>query len=135
MSAVYIDTSALGRVLLWENDAALVLRALEEFDERISSRLLATELRRLALRHGLVNEANTLLEGVALRPLDEAILTAADELLPISVATLDAIHLATALRLADAGFVDAIMTYDERLTEGAREHGLDVLAPEAVDSS
>jgi len=31
--------------------------------------------------------------------------------------------------------VDAIMTYDERLTEGAREHGLDVLAPEAVDSS
>ena len=44
------------------------------------------------------------------------------------VATLDAIHLVTALRLADAGLVDAVMTYDARVAAGAEHHGLLVLA-------
>jgi predicted nucleic acid-binding protein len=43
--------------------------------------------------------------------------------------TLDAIHLATSLRLAWAGEIDALMTYDRRLEQAAREHGLAVLSP------
>jgi hypothetical protein len=39
------------------------------------------------------------------------------------------IHLATGLRLAHAGRLDAVMTYDERLAQGAHAHGLTVLAP------
>lgn len=61
--------------------------------------------------------------------MDDDLLSAAETIVPATVATLDAIHLATALRLASAGLLDAVMTYDRRLAEGAREHGLKVLSP------
>jgi len=35
----------------------------------------------------------------------------------------------TALRLADEELIDTVMSYDTRLTDGAREHGLCVIAP------
>ena len=67
--------------------------------------------------------------AVALIPLSEAILTAAQTALPAAVSTLDAIHLATALELAGDGLLEAIMTYDVRLAQAAGTHGLAVLAP------
>ena len=129
MAGVYLDTSAVGRVLLGEPDAAAVLRALAAFDQHIASRLLRVELCRLALRHGLLAHADQLLSGVALLPLDDAVLNASETVPPATVATLDAIHLVTALRLADEDLVDAVMTYDTTLAKGAREHGLSVIAP------
>lgn len=130
MAGVYVDTSALGRVLLGEPDAAAVVRSLGDFDQHIASRLLRVELSRLALRAGLIEHADQLLSGVALLPLDEAVLDAAETVQPASVATLDAIHLVTALRLADEALIDTVMTYDTRLAEGAQEQGLSVVAPE-----
>jgi uncharacterized protein len=127
--AVYLDTSVLGRVLLGEPDARAVLDGLGDFDQHISSRLLRLELRRLAFRHGCLADADQLLAGVALIPVDDQTLGAAETVPPASVATLDAIHLVAALRLAEAGLVDAVMTYDSRLAAGAREHGLAVRAP------
>jgi uncharacterized protein len=129
MAAIYVDTSAVGRVLLGEPDAQAVLRGLAGFDQHVASRLMRVELRRLALREDALEAADRLLAGVALIPLDEAILAASETLLPATVATLDAIHLATALRLAAEGVLDTIMTYDHRLADGAAEHGLRVLAP------
>jgi predicted nucleic acid-binding protein len=129
MAAVYVDTSAIGRILLGEPDAPAVLRDLADFDQHIASRLMRIELRRLALREGLLDAADQLLSGVALIPLDEAVLAAAETVPPVTVATLDAIHLATALRLATAGGLDAVMTYDVRLADGAEQHGLRVLKP------
>ena len=87
------------------------------------------ELRRLALREDTLEAADRLLDGVALIPLDDAILAASETVPPTTVATLDAIHLATALRLATAGVLDTVMTYDRRLADGAAHHGLQVLAP------
>ena len=129
MAGVYVDTSALGRVLLAEPDGVSVLRVLEEYDEHVASRLLGVELRRLALRFGVTDQADELLAGVALVPLDEALLEDAESVEPFTVATLDALHLATAIRLAVAGFIEAVMTYDARLAEGARHHGLAVVSP------
>jgi predicted nucleic acid-binding protein len=129
LSGVYVDTSVLGRVLLGEPEAAAILRELAAFESRVASRLLRIELRRLALRHGLDSDATALVGAIAIVPFDDETLTRAETLPPASVATLDAIHLATAVRLAQAGLVDAVMTYDARLAGGAREHGLAVLAP------
>jgi uncharacterized protein len=129
MAAVYLDTSAVGRVLLGEPDAPAVLRDLAGFDQHVASRLLRVELRRLALPEDALEAADRLLDGVALMPLDDTILTSSETLPPETVATLDAIHLATALRLAAAGVLDTVMTYDRRLAEGAESHGLRVLAP------
>ena len=129
MAAVYLDTSALGRLLLGEPDAPAILRALGAFDQRVASRLLRVELRRLALRKELPADADRLLSGVALLPVDADVLGAAESVAPNTVATLDAIHLVTALRLSSARRLDAVMTYDRRLADGARHHGLTVLAP------
>jgi uncharacterized protein len=129
MAAVYVDTSAVGRVLLGEPDAPAVLRDLAGFDQHVASRLLRIELRRLALREDALEAADRLLDGVALIPLDDAILTSSETLAPATVAALDAIHLATAVRLAAAGVLDTVMTYDRRLADGAAHHGLQVVAP------
>ena len=129
MPAIYIDTSALGRLLFDEPDAPAVERSLEPFGQRVSSRLLRTELRRVAFRAGCLSDADRLLSTVGLIEPDDGILTAAETTAPKSVATLDAIHLVTALRLAEDGVLDTVMTYDKRLAAGAREHGLTVLAP------
>ena len=129
MAVVYLDTSALGRVLLGEPDAPAVIGALSAYGEHVASRLLRVELRRLAMRRGLLADADQLLAGVAVIPLEDDLLAVAETLPPSSVATLDAIHLVTALRLARADRLDALMTYDARLADGAREHGLTVLAP------
>ncbi len=129
MPVVYLDTSALGRVLLGEPDAAAVVREVAAFDQRVASRLLRIELRRLGLRVGRLEDADRLVGSVALVPLDDATLAAAETVAPAHVATLDAIHLATVVRLARARRLDAVMTYDARLAEGVRQHGLTVLAP------
>ena len=126
---MYVDTSAVGRVLLGEPDAPAVLRDLADFDQHVASRLLRIELRRLALREDALEAADRLLDGVALIPLDDAILASSETLAPATVATLDAIHLATAVRLAAAGVLDTVMTYDRQLADGAAHHGLRILAP------
>jgi uncharacterized protein len=130
VAGIYLDTSALGRIVLDEPDSAAIGAALAAFDAVVSSRLLRIELHRVGLRTGIDREEiETWLAGVSLVPMDDAILSAAESVSPASVATLDAIHLATALQLAAERHVASIMTFDVRLAEGAREHGLTVLAP------
>lgn len=129
MGALYLDTSVLGRVLLDEPDTAAIRRELGHFERHISSRLLRVELRRLGLLKDMLEYVDELLSGKVLIPLDETILTAAETIAPSVVRTLDAIHLATAVRLSRAGQLDALMTYDKQLADGAREHGITVLAP------
>jgi uncharacterized protein len=128
VSALYLDTSALGRVLLREPDTRAIRGALADFGGHVSSRLLAVELRRLALRYGL--DASALLSGVALIPVTETILSAAEGLPPHKLRTLDAIHLATVLATHSTTTpVTTIMTYDHDLQDAARAHGLGVVAP------
>lgn len=146
MHILYVDTSALGRVLLDEPDRPAIQRVLESFSEIISSRLLWIELGRLAGRKDaefaesdrhseFFTLTEELLRGVTAIPMEGGVepgeagtLADAVTLRPFSVATLDAIHLATAVWMADHFTVD-LMTYDKRLAAGAREHGLTVLSP------
>lgn len=129
MSLVYVDTSALGRLLLDEAEKPLIEQALEAFTRHAASSLLRVELRRLGLRHNMLDRVDPLLAGVLLVPLGRRIVTTAERLRPSSVATLDAIHLATAVRLSQAGELNALMTYDKQLATGALEHGITVLSP------
>jgi predicted nucleic acid-binding protein len=129
VATVYVDTSALGRALLDEPDRDAIAEALSRFDSRVSSQLLRVELRRLARRHGLDDDATALLANMTLLPLDDTTLAAAETAPPAGVATLDAIHLVTALRLANDGALDALMTFDARLAAGAEQHGIPVIAP------
>jgi predicted nucleic acid-binding protein len=115
--------------MLEEPDKSAITRDLAKFDQKVASLLLRVELRRVGRREDALEEANRLLDGVLLIPLSEDVLAAAETISPTTVGTLDAIHLATAVRLAQDGELDALMTYDKRLADGAREHGITVLSP------
>src|SRR5215213_6515254 len=64
VAVVYLDTSVVGRLLLGEQDAPAIVRALASFDQHVSSRLLRVELRRLGLRFDRLADADRLLTGV-----------------------------------------------------------------------
>lgn len=129
MSIIYVDTSALGALLIEQPESEELLRWLDQTEATlVSCDLLETELRRLAVREGL-NQADVtaLLEGISLAALDRAVYRSAG-LLPMPyLRTLDALHLEAAVRLN----ADAMLTYDHRLTQAARTVGLNVIAPAA----
>lgn len=124
---VYVDTSALAALLKPEPQSESLERWLDETSATlVSSDLLETELRRVAVRDGLSQtDVTALLDGVALAALDRAVFRNAGFLPMELLRTLDALHLETAIRL-DA---DAILTYDHRLGQAAESAGLTVIAP------
>lgn len=128
MSAtVYVDTSALGALLIDQPESPALLDWLDHSEDRlVSTDLLETELRRLAIREGLDQaDVSMLMDGVTLAALDRAVYRSAG-LLPMPyLRALDALHLEAAIRL-DA---DAMLTYDHRLSEAARSVGLHVITP------
>jgi len=67
------------------------------------------------------------LRSVQLIEIDDGVLERATSIDPVTVRSLDAIHLATAEQLgSDLGVV---VTYDERMASGARMLGLAVASP------
>ena len=124
---VYVDTSALAALLIDQPESAALLDWLDSTAaELVSSDLLETELRRVAVREGLdQSDVTRLLDGVALAALDRAVYRGAGYLPMPYLLTLDALHLEAAIRL-DAS---AVLTYARRLGEAARAAGLDVIAP------
>ena len=124
---VYVDTSALGALLIEQPESNALVEWLDlTADVLVSSDLLETELRRIAVREGIDQGAVTrILDGVGLAALDRAVYRGAG-LLPMPyLRTLDALHLEVAMRL-DA---TAVLTYDHRLGKAARAVGLQVIAP------
>jgi uncharacterized protein len=128
---IYLDTSALGRVVLGEADAPAIRARLAEFDPWLSSELLVVESRRLGKREGVSPAVETMLALVTLTALPRTLLEEASLIDPIEVRSLDAIHLATAQGLHAAGKIAAVLTYDHQLQAGCRHHGIEVEAPVA----
>lgn len=130
LPVVYVDTSALGALLVARAETIDLVNWLDREGVRlVSSDLLETELRRMAISEGRdQSKVSTILDGVSLAALDRATYRSAGFLPMPYLRTLDALHLEAAIRLD----VDAVLTYDYRLGEAARAVGLDVIAPGAV---
>lgn len=126
---LYVDTSALARVLLNEPGAPVIAAELSSAAGLVASRLARTELRRVALRTGEAGDAERILASVSLIPVTSEILQAAETIAPASVGTLDAIHLVTALEAYEAGALSRMITYDRRLADAAAKNGLTVVSP------
>jgi predicted nucleic acid-binding protein len=133
----YIDTSALLRIVLREAGA---LDELRSSDALVSSELIAVEsartIDRLRLQGALTTEeaatrlriVNEWLEAIHLVLLRPSVLSRAAEPMPMSVGTLDALHLATALIWRDRmGPLPILATHDTALGGAARAFGFDVL--------
>ena len=125
---MYVDASAFVKLVLVEAETPALVAALKGVQLLVASQILEVEVLRATHRGGGdVALARAQLAVVRLLPLSEGIRRHASALTPSSVRSLDAIHIATALSLGER--IDGLYTYDERMSDAAREAGLDVSAP------
>ena len=131
MSVVYLDASALVKLVVREPESVALMEFLREHPDRVSSALALAEvpraLRRARFGAAERRRAREVLARVALVDIDRRALTAAAAIEPPTVRTLDAIHLATALALHED--LAALVTYDRSLAVAAERADLPVQAP------
>jgi predicted nucleic acid-binding protein len=137
LALFYADTSALVKLIRDEAESD-ALRAYLADADLVSTELVLTEIPRAVRRAAtldpklpldlLLDRAGDLVDALALRPLDRALLTGAGALTEPALRALDAIHVATAVDLHP---IDAFVTYDERQAAAARLAGLRTTAPGA----
>ena len=127
--AVYLDSSAIVKLAVREAESDALRRHLRRRRPYVSSALARTEVLRALLpggEHSLAS-GRRVLSHVELIRVNDRVLELAGLLLPYALRSLDAIHLATAARLADD--LSEIVTYDDRMAAAALELGYRVVAP------
>lgn len=128
---LYLDTSALVKTVAVERET----RTLESWLgrrrrlERITSALTRTELARAVIHRDAATRARASerLRAMTLVGIDDAILDVAGQLQPSGLRSLDAIHLASALRLGPR--LETLVSYDRRMLDAAAYLGIDTAHP------
>ncbi|MFA4897308.1 MULTISPECIES: type II toxin-antitoxin system VapC family toxin [Microbacterium] len=119
---IYLDTSAAAKVLIDEAETDSIRKLFADDTEFVSSKLLAVELHAVADRRMVsADAAQELLDRVALVSLGDGILEDAITM-HSGLRTLDALHLATAVRIKSA--ISGILTFDNELGAAAERHGI-----------
>ena len=131
---LYLDTSALVKLVLIETHSDALAGWL---NERAEMRWITSTLADVELARAIVRSERP--EGLAAVPavlarldrfeVDDVIRTTAAAFQDPGLRTLDAIHLATATVAASVGKLEAIVSYDSRLSDAARALGLPTAAP------
>lgn len=127
--AVYLDSSALVKLVIQEAESKALRRYLKERKARVSSALARVEVVRAVRSHSPAADqrARAVLARTRLLSLDDALLDEAAGLDPGILRSLDAIHIASACQLGDE--LESLVTYDRRMAEAAQLLGLRVEAP------
>jgi predicted nucleic acid-binding protein len=128
--AYYLDTSAFLKLVTTEPETSALHSWVQQEDPTLfSSDLLRTKALSAARRYSV--EAHRLarrrLEALTFLSLTTDICERAADLDPAILRSLDALHLASALSVAEE--LEGIVTYDERLRTAADLHGVAVVAP------
>lgn len=128
---VYLDSSALVKLVVREEETDALRDWLSSRPGVVSSSIAVTEVRRavgrVSARRSLSDRARLVLDGVALLVVDLVVLETVAGLKPPELRTLDAIHVASALSLGED--LLAFVTYDDRQGSIARKAGLPVVKP------
>jgi predicted nucleic acid-binding protein len=127
--AVYLDSSAIVKLVIREPETDALLAFLELRQTRVTSALARVEVVRAVRRHGrpATRRARELLDGLNLLALDDALLEDAAAIEANDLRSLDAIHIASAQQLGAE--LDALVSYDERMLTAARALSLPVSRP------
>ena len=128
---IYLDSAAVVKLVHAEAHS----RALRDWlDQRadsswVSSVLAEVESFRALARHApeAIRRLPSVLDLIDLVDLDSAVRVLAQTVSPASVRSLDAIHLATAVRMRPQ--LKSFVTYDKRLADAATAAGLTVDMP------
>jgi len=128
-SAVYLDSSALVKLVVAEAESQALGAYLSDHPARISSALARVEVIRAVRPHGprAVARARQLLARIALLHLDDALLDTAAALEGDHLRSLDAIHIASAQTVTSG--LASLVTYDRRMAAAAKSIGLSVASP------
>jgi predicted nucleic acid-binding protein len=133
-SLVYLDSSAILKLVISEPETAALIDLLERHPDRVSSALARVEvLRAMRRARGTAAElrrAEAVLSRIALLRIDEDIIATAARLPPYEIRSLDAIHIASALSIRDE--LSGLVSYDRRLTAAAEKLRIPVLAAGSV---
>lgn len=135
MPVFYADASALVKLVRDEAESE-ALRAFLADADLVTSELVLTEIPRAVRRAVaqdpalpldlLIERTAALIDALALRPLDRALLEGAGALAEPALRALDAIHVASAVALDS---IEVFVTYDERQAAAARLAGLRTMSP------
>jgi len=126
---IYIDSSVALARLLFESRSPP-----RQFwrEQLVSSRLLEYEVWNRVHAYGLTgsheNEAALLLMGIEMLDMHRPVLARALQPLPVSLRTLDALHLATMDFLSNRGEAVELASYDNRLLAAAQALGIPLAA-------
>jgi predicted nucleic acid-binding protein len=129
MAATYLDSSAIVKLAVREAESIALRRYLRRRRPLVSSSLARTEVLRALLPAGddAAGAGREVLTRLDLIRINNRVLDVAATLRPVEIRSLDAIHLATAGQLGDD--LGALVTYDERMAETAKNLGYRVVAP------
>jgi predicted nucleic acid-binding protein len=129
MSAVYLDASAIVKLIVEEPESAALVALLDADARHVTSRIATVEVMRAATRHGGVDAGRVLavLDALDMIELDEDVATRAGAIAPTDLRALDAIHLASAIGIRRE--LTSFIAYDERLVEAAQAYALPVESP------
>ena len=124
----YADSSAILKLLIVEKESG----ALTNFIDFTLKSSVLTRVEIIRVLHKIAPEkiaqAQVILAGIDLTPLNPAILSAAENFAPaITLKSLDALHVASVLFLGTA--VEGLMTYDKAMIKNAKELGIKVVSP------
>lgn len=126
---IYADSSALVKLLIEEPESAALEREIAKGSMLTTSRIAIVEVSRATAlcdpSPEKAEETRRLLSSCLLVQVTEEVLESALTLVTEHIRTLDAIHLATALRMN----AQRIVTYDRRMLAAAAAHGIAVSHP------
>lgn len=126
----YLDSSAILKFIFAETERPALVKALTS--PAISSELARLEVKRAVYRMQPKNidKANEELARINFVSISSQVLGTAESFTgTVTLATLDAIHVATALTLGNQ--IEGIITYDREMISNAAMMGIKVLSPGA----
>ena len=128
---IYLDSAAVVKLAHAEPESPALRGWLDDRAETgwISSVLTEIESFRALARYApeVISRLPAVLDQIDLIDLDPPIRILAQAVMPVTVRSLDAIHLATALHARRA--LTSFVTYDKRLLDAARTAGLPADSP------
>jgi predicted nucleic acid-binding protein len=128
---LYLDSAAIVKLVHAEPESETLRSWLAERAETgwVSSVLAEVESFRALARYspGAISRLPSVLDLIEMVEIDPAIRISAQAVAPATVRSLDAIHLATALRFGEQ--LSSFVTYDKRLADAAEDAGLRVDMP------